>query len=577
MDDGFTYAVPETMDVEIGSVVRVPLGGRRVRGWVTAVRHEVRQGLKEIIGVSGAHPVFTAELLQALRWAAVHYVAPLAALISKAAPPNLATRGVVDLAALPPPAAVPPSVVDTVARLEAGSRPQAAFIAGTGPWADVIGAVARAGAVSGRSTLAVVPTAAECATLAAVLGASFGNRVVAATSAAPAAQRTAAWSQAKGTPGTIVVGTPEVALWPLAAPGAAIVVEAGRRAMKARQTPTTHVRELLRRRASVEKLGLILVGQVPTLETAASAVAIRMPPGRVWPLVEVVDRDVEPPSGSPFAEGVRAAIDGAVRRVEPVFVFVSRRGYAPAARCTSCGDLRRCPQCGSSPGQGATCDRCGVPNGACSSCGGGTFTPVGSGAGRVLETLRSAFGAAATGSGEGGSIQVGTERDIPAPGSVGLAVVVDVDSMLLRPHYRAEEDTLRILARVAATVRRGRGHRCVVQTRMADHRVLQAMRHGSAADVIDQWLAERDAEQLPPYGELLALELATAPSDADTAIRALAGPDVAVYGPGDLRNGTRWLVQAPDLRPVKIRLRAQVQNWRDKGLKVRVDADPLDV
>jgi primosomal protein N' (replication factor Y) len=565
------------MDVEVGSVVRVPLGGRRVRGWVTAIRNADREGLKEIIGVSGAHPVFTVQLLQTLRWAAVHYVSPLAALIPKAAPPNLAKRGFVALDDLPEAGTVPPLAAGTVAHLEAGDRPMASFMAGSGPWLDVITAAAGASAASGRSSLIVVPTAVECAALAAEIRSSFGNRVVSTTSAAPAAQRTAAWSQAKGSPGTIVVGTPEVALWPIASAGIAIVVEAGRRAMKSRQTPTVHVRELLRRRTAVEKFGLLLLGQMPTLETAAAAVSITMPAGRVWPLVEVIDRDAEPPTGNPLAEATRAAIAGAARRDEPVFVFVSRRGYAPAARCTSCGDLRRCPECGSSPGQGATCDRCGVPNGPCAICGGGTFTPIGAGVGRVLEGLQGSFGDLATSVGDNGVIQVGTERDVPASGSVGLAVVVDADSMLLRPHYRAEEDTLRILTRVASTVRRGRGHRCVVQTRMAEHRVLQAMRHGTGSDVIASWLAERDAEQLPPYGELLALELTDAPSQTDATIRELAGPGVAVFGPGELRDGSRWLVQAPDLRPVKIRLRPQVQSWRDRGMRVRVDADPLDV
>lgn len=565
------------MKLEVGAVVRVPLGGRRVRGWVTAVRGGDRTGLKEIIGVSGAHPVFTVELLQTLRWGAVHYVSPLAALIPKAAPPNLAKRGVVELADLPAAGAIPQSVAGTVAQLEAGGRPPASFIAGSGPWLDVIEAAARASSASDRGTLIVVPSAAECASLATALQAEFGNRVVSATSAARAASRTAAWSQAKGSPGTIVVGTPEVALWPIAAPGVGIVVEAGRRAMKSRQTPTVHVRELLRRRSGVEKFGLLLLGQAPTLETAAAAVSVTMPAGRVWPLVEVIDRGTEPPSSSPLAEASRVAIAGAVRRHEPVFVFVSRRGYAPAARCTSCGELRRCPECGSSPGRGPTCDRCGVANGACSACGGQTFTPVGAGAGRVLDSLETAFGDTATAAGGAGLIQVGTERDIPPPGSVGLAVVVDADSMLLRPHYRAEEDTLRILARAASTVRRGRGHRCVLQTRMPDHRVLQAMRHGAASDVIAEWLAERSAEQLPPYGELLALELTDAAPDVDTALRELAGAGVAVFGPGELRGTTRWLIQAPDLRSFKLRLRAQVQGWRDKGMKVRVDADPLDV
>ena len=99
---------------------------------------------------------------------------------------------------------------------------------------------------------------------------------------------------------------------------------------------------------------------------------------------------------------------------------------------------------------------------------------------------------------------------------VGLAVVVDADSMLLRPHYRAEEDTLQVLTRVAAAVRRGRGHRCLIQTRMAQHRVMQALRHGNGEIIVAEWLAERRTEQLPPFGELLAVELTPADAAADS-------------------------------------------------------------
>ncbi len=566
------------MDVQVGSIVRVPLGGRRVRGWVTAVRSEAREGLKEIIGVSGAHPVFTDELLQTLRWAAVHYVSPLAALIPKAAPPNLPKRGALELPELEVPVDVPDSIRGIAGHLAGGGRPPATFIAGSGSWARVIEPLVAAAAASGRGSLIVVPTAHECADLAAELGAVFEKRVVSTTSSAPAAERTKAWSQAKGSAGTIVVGTPEIALWPIADPGLAIVIEAGRRAMKSRQTPTVHVRELLRRRSVVERFGLVLLGQVPTLETASGSVSmIDFSPGRVWPLVEVIDRNAEPPSGSLLAEATRAAIAGAVRRGEPVFVFVSRRGYSPAARCTSCGELRRCAQCGSSPGQGAACERCGAANVPCIHCGGASFAPVGAAAGRVLEDLRRTFGDGAGPAGSGAILQVGTERDIPNSGTVGLSVVIDADSMLLRPHYRAEEDTLRILARVAATVRRGRGHRCVVQTRMPDHRVLAAMRHGSGTEAVSDWQVERDAEQLPPFGELLALEITEAPPSIDEELRELAGDDIAVFGPGESGDRSRWLVQAPDLRQLKIRLRPKVQNWRDKKIKVRVDADPLDV
>ncbi len=38
VDDGFSYAIPDDMALSVGSIVRVPLGGRRVRGYVTGVR-----------------------------------------------------------------------------------------------------------------------------------------------------------------------------------------------------------------------------------------------------------------------------------------------------------------------------------------------------------------------------------------------------------------------------------------------------------------------------------------------------------------------------------------------------------
>jgi len=515
--------------------------------------------------------------LQTLRWAAVHYVAPLAAVLPKAGPPNLAQVGRKKLP--PPPTGMdaPPALAELVGQLSAGRRPPTSFLAGSGPWTDTVAALAAPVAGARRNVLIIVATAAECSTLAGALTALFGTRVVATTSSAGAAERTRAWSQARGTPGTIVVGTPEIALWPASEQGLAIIVEAGRRAMKSRQSPTLHVREIMRRRASVERFGLAFLGQVPTLEAVAGGAKMVSPETRTWPLVEVIDRNDEPPTSNPLAEATRTAIAAAVRREEPVFVFVSRRGYAPATRCTSCSELRRCAHCGSSPGQGATCERCGTANGPCIHCGGATFAPVGAAAGRVLEELRRSLGESVSAIGQGGLVQVGTERDIPAAGSVALSVVVDVDSMLLRPHYRAEEDTLRIVARVASTVRRGRGHRCVIQTRLPEHRVLNAMRHGSGIDIVADWLIEREAEQLPPFGQLLAVELTEAGPQADVELRETIGPEAAVFGPGSIGERTRWLVQAPDLRLVKVRLRSQVQKWRDRGIKVRVDADPLDV
>lgn len=577
VDDGFSYSVPDGMNVEIGSIVRVPLGGRRVRGWVTSLREGDPRQLKDVIGVSGSRPIFTAELLSTLRWAAVHYVSPLAPLLPRAGPPNLPKSGRVKLDPAPTTETRAASSLELAQLIEKGRRPPLTFLAGAGPWLDDAAALASAAVSGGRSIVICVPTAADCHRYADALQRLFGNRVVAGTSSAAAADRTRAWSQAAGSPGSVVVGTPEVALWPVADLAVAVVVEEGRRAMKSRQTPTLHVRELLRRRAAVERFGLVFAGHVPSLELLAAGAHYMSGSTRAWPLVELIDRGQEPPSSGLVADGTRAAVAGAIARNEPGFVFVSRRGYAPATRCTNCGELRRCTKCGSNPGRGGTCERCGHANGACPNCGASSFSPVGAAVGRVIEELKRGHGTAVSGAGQGGLIQVGTERDVPPAGSVALAIVIDADSMLLRPHYRAEEDTLRIVTRVASAVRRGRGHRCVVQTRMPDHRVMAALRHGNGEELTTEWLAERQADQLPPFGEIVAIEIGDGPPNADGDLRkALAGA-VAVFGPAESGDRERWLLQAPDLRRHKIHLRELVQSWRDRGATVRVDADPLDV
>ena len=90
-DDGFWYSVPEQSagTLSVGSVVRIPLGGRRVRGWVVESTDREDSDLKPILGVSGSFPVFDEDLLTSLRWAAQHYVAPVSVMLAKSAPPNL--------------------------------------------------------------------------------------------------------------------------------------------------------------------------------------------------------------------------------------------------------------------------------------------------------------------------------------------------------------------------------------------------------------------------------------------------------------------------------------------------------
>jgi primosomal protein N' (replication factor Y) len=575
VDDGFAYSVPATSGpVAVGSIVRVPLGGRTVRGFVTAVSdHVPERTLRPLAAVSGDFPVFDTRLLQTARWVASHYIAPLAAVLARTAPPNLPrTRATVRQREVP---GVDGPLVEWGKALAAGrrSRPRS-VVTGVG-YSELAASALAPILAAGRNAMVAVPTAEEATRFAADLETTFGKRVLLVTSQASAAVRTTAWSRAAGGGGFVLVGTREIALWPAGDLAAGVVIEEGRRAFKSPRTPTMQVRDVLRRRATVERFGLLFAGPVPTTEVLAGGAEIDQPAGRVWPLVEVVDRAEEPPGAGIVMERTRTAIRVVVRSGGRAFVLVPRRGYAPAFRCVQCRELRRCVQCGSAIDRTGQCRRCGASLGPCSECGASRFEALGAGIGRVVDDLRRSFGDAVTPMEGGGSVRVGTERDLVGVSDVDLAVAVDADGPILAPHYRAPEDALRLLARLALTVQRGRGKRCMVQTGDPHHPVIEALRFGKPFPFLDEVLAERAATQFPPVGEIIAIEAVEA-EDADAVVRA-AAEGATVLGPAPGPMGDRWLIQGADLHRTRILLRSAVQSLRDAGARVRIDADPVDL
>lgn len=577
VDDGFAYAIPNEMTgVEVGSVVRVPLGSRRVRGYVVSIRSGDAAALKPVVSVSGDSPVFGDSLLQVLRWAALHYIAPLSVLLGRAAPPNL-PRGKAALEGGEIPSLVSPIPAVTRAAASGGhSRPT--YLVRGGGYRSEIAGLSAAVLAAGRNVGVVAPTVAEAEGLAAGLEETFAGRVLNISSALPARDATKLWMTATRNGGVLIIGTPEIATWPLGKPALWVVVEEGRRAMKAKQTPTLQVHEIVRRRAMVERTALVFLGAVPTLDAIARGTAVSQAPGRVWPLVELVDRNEDSSLSRSLGSRTTQAIRATVKRGGQVFVFVSRLGYAPAFRCVRCRQLRRCQACDAGADRGEVCKRCGNPLAACDECGGRRFEPLGAGVGRVTEELTRQLGRGSVGDvGSNRQVLVGSEKDLPFVPPTALSVAVDGDSLLMAPHYRAEEDAVRLLARVILTVAKGRGHRGLIQTSQPNHRALAALQAGRPVQYLEGLLEERERDLLPPASELLAIEV-TGGAEAPAAdLAGLSVDGVQVHGPEEGGGRSRWFLQGPSLHETRVRLRAMVQRWRDSGLKVRIDADPIDL
>lgn len=531
--------------------------------------------LRPISGVSGDLPVFGPRLRDALVWAAHHYVAPVSVALERAAPPNLPSRVAgerTDVREMVPPPALAEWAEATARRRR---RPVTALVTSweDAEWLGALSPIVAAGA----SAMVVVATSAEVAMVAGRLRKVLGEVVIEVSGACDDAQLTSRWSRAAVHPGHIVVGTPRIASWPVAGLAAAAVLEEGRRAMKDRQTPTVSVRRMLMTRGRLEGLNQLYVGPTPSVELMASGVELLKAGSRAWPLVEVIDRNEEPPSTNLLTDRSRTAIRRHLEGGGEVFIFTHRRGYAPAFRCADCRELRRCPTCGSRPEPGERCTRCGTPAGPCLNCGGESFQPLGAGVGRVLQEARSVFGDHVGEVGAGKPVVVGTERDLAGVAGVDLAVAVDADGLALGSSYRAGEEALRILARLAGRVRRGAGRRLIIQTSLPEQPVVAALRRGDPLALLEHELEMRQRMHYPPASEILVVEVKGDSDGVDQDLRRLANSEVLLMGPAATATSHRWLLQGRSLGPIKLGLRPLVQRWRDGGATVRLDVDPLDI
>ena len=201
---------------------------------------------------------------------------------------------------------------------------------------------------------------------------------------------------------------------------------------------------------------------------------------------------------------------------------------------------------------------------------------------RVEQTLRR-FDAAPAG------VLVGTQmvakgHDFP---DVTLGVVVDADSTLRFPDFRAEERTFALVAQLAGrSGRGGRGGRVIVQT---IDPAADCLRHAAAHDAetfLDEELARRRLLSYPPFATLIRVvcsseepgpELAAA-----EAVRArIEGP--LVLGPAPLfrlkgRERAQLVLKAPErapaVRAVREAVEAVAAERARTGVSFAVDVDP---
>ncbi|MGA2527609.1 MAG: hypothetical protein ABSG36_00445 [Acidimicrobiales bacterium] len=546
IDRAFAYEVPaELCEMSIGSIVRVVLNGRRVRGWVVAEGSDLAPGiaLRAVSELVSLGP--PAEVVELARFASWLYAGRLRPLLVAASPPRV-------VRSLPPAAQSAPKAPRAAegAPKRSSEAMDAEVASATTEALSSTSAVLRLPPGAPRLEVvlaAIAPRAGRSGDLL-VLAASRNDAVTLAARLERQSHLVAlqpeAWREAAAG-GRIVVGTRSAVLAPVRALSAVVVLDAHADAYQEERVPTWEAVVLATERARREKVPCLLVSPCPTLDMLADRRLVtlsRAAERAGWAPIEVMDVREEDPRAGGYPSALAAVIRQGVSADpdRPVVAVLNRKGRARLLACGRCRSLLRCEICGGAlvqlerPAQGATavlsCPRCSSQTLACcASCGPTRPRIVRPGVARAREELAALTGLEVVEIGRGagedallhGPVLIGTEAVLHRAQSASTVVFLDFDHELLAPRYRSSEQALSLLALASRLVGgRRRAGRVVVRTRLLDHEVIDAAMHADPGRLVAVEGPRRALLRLPPT---TALALLSGEGAAEFAERLRAG------------------------------------------------------
>jgi primosomal protein N' (replication factor Y) (superfamily II helicase) len=620
----FTYEVGD--EVGPGAIVAMPFGRRRARGVVVALEDGAPEGIDPVAieRVVGQVP---APLLELALWIAGYYGTTPARALALVAPELPKRRKEQappaerqSLGGEPEPEELlqeqAAALRRIVSALDAGSGGAFLLYGPTGSGKTEVYLQACAAVLQrGLGAILLVPEIALAPQTVGRVRARFGESVAIIHSGLTEAERRDERERIATGEARIVVGARSAVFAPVRGLGLIVVDEEHDASYKQDSDPRYDARTVAAKRASLEGAVAVFGSATPRPESWAALERLELG-GRVGgslPPVRVVDMRRE--AGYPLSAPLLAELRRVTESGGKAILLLNRRGIAPALHCRACGQTIRCPHCDVAlvlhRDGGLHCHHCGheqAEPATCPSCGSSELARLGAGTQwleRVLarefpelEPIRLDADTAESPEVTAAALRrfAGTDRAVllgtqmVAKGhhfsGVELAAVIDADSALALPDFRAEERTFQLLTQLAGRSGRDAPGRVLVQTFQPDSRaILYAARHdvrGFLAEELDR----RAALGYPPSCHLVRI-VASGPEPGPVA-RALeeiaAGmPEADLLGPAPLlrlrrRHRAALIAKTGHPRAVAVRaaalLAAAAPAMRRAGLTAVVDVDP---
>lgn len=406
--------------------------------------------------------------------------------------------------------------------------------------------------VTGKQVLYLLPEIALTTQLVGRLRAYFGDKVAVFHSKYNNNERVEVWKQVlENSPkAQIVIGARSALFLPFYQLGFIIVDEEHEQTFKqVDPAPRYHARDAAIVLAHSHQAKVLLGSATPSLETYFNAQSekyglveiserfgnVQMP---VIELVDLKDKYFRKRMTGHFSDTLVDDITLALSLGEQVILFQNRRGYSPIIECMTCGHVPQCQQCDVSltyhkHKNQLRCHYCGYSMAKptnCHSCSSIDLTTKGFGTEQIEQELISIFPSAKTGRmdqdttrGKFGfekiidsfknrevDILVGTQ--MLAKGldfdNVSLVGIMNADTMLYHPDFRAFERSFQMMTQVAG--RAGRSEKqgkVIIQTYNPNHNTIQQVTNNDYFGMYKEQLYDRQIYKYPPYFRIIKVTL----------------------------------------------------------------------
>ena len=404
----------------------------------------------------------------------------------------------------------------------------------------------------GNQVLYLLPEIALTTQLVSRLTAHFGNQVAVFHSKYSNNERVEVWNQVleNSDKAQIVIGARSSLFLPFSNLGLIIVDEEHEQTFKQQDpAPRYHARDAAIVLAQSQKAKVLLGSATPSIETYFNAqsgkyglIAVKERYGKA-PLPEVALVDLKENYFKKRMKGhfsltLIEAISEALSLGEQVILFQNRRGFSPIIECMTCGHVPQCTSCNVSLTyhkfkNQLRCHYCGYSIAKptnCHACASIDISTKGFGTEQIELELAGLFPTKNVkrmdqdttrgkysfekliDSFKNREIDILVGTQMLAKGldfdNVSLVGIMNADTMLYHPDFRAFERSFQMMTQVAGRAGRSdkRG-KVIIQTYNVNHSIIQQVTFNNYDVMYKEQLYERQIYKYPPYFRLIKITL----------------------------------------------------------------------